>query len=80
MTRIDNGYGGTDERAMIAEFHRIHGVDTAEKLDRLLKSSYPGIRVSAFDKPATAREVFERRAKRDGYSDAVIADFRLISS
>lgn len=44
MITIPNGFGGTDEQAMIDQFYELHGQNVAEELDRLLKNSYPVIR------------------------------------
>lgn len=79
MKHIANGFGGTDEQAMIDQFVDRHGRSTLDALDRINKRSYPGIRVSVFDKPKTAREVFADQAAREGFTAEAIRDFAQIS-
>lgn len=67
---------GTDERATHQKFIEfIGGTERADRLLRIWKDSFPGIRTSAFEKPPSKEQVFRRKAKAEGFTDGEIEAF-----
>ncbi len=75
---IDNGFGGKDERAMQEKFEDLcGGVKRAERLNWIWNNSYPvGTQYDFMMKRGkTKRQVFEEKAKAEGFSDKQIQCF-----
>jgi hypothetical protein len=70
-----NPFGGIDEKGMIQRFYDIHGRDVAENLDRIRKGCYP-MREPLFPyRTISARQIFIRKATKQGFKEQVIMDF-----
>lgn len=69
MKTIKSPFGTMDdEQAMIDQFYELHGRDTAEALDRLMKQSFPLMKL-------TKVQVFRHKAVGHGFTDEQINDF-----
>lgn len=59
-----------DEQATTDAFEDYMGsVYRAQRIFGIYKQSYPGIRVSAFDKPKSKEEIFWHKAKDAGFTE-----------
>jgi len=80
---IDNGFGGKDEQAMQDHFEElVGGARKAERLLWLWNDSYPvGTKYDKDFKTGhyhSAEEVFEAKAKREGYTQEMINCFHAL--
>lgn len=67
---------GIDEKATHEAFVAfVGGTDRADRLQRIWNNSHPGIRVSAFAKPATRADVFRKKAMAEGFTAPEIDAF-----
>ncbi len=73
---VASPFGGTDEAATHEAFvDFVGGRARAEELSRLHQNSWPGISASPFVPAPTKTEVFTRKAREAGFSQAEIAAF-----
>ena len=76
MKQIKSPFGTMlDERAMTDQFLEIHGQDTAEALDRIMKNSYPTPWPPKHPNFKTKLEVFKIKALREGFTKRQVNDF-----
>jgi len=77
---IDNGFGGKDEKAMQEQFEELcGGVKRAERLMWIWNNSYQiGTKYDQVFKTGfhhTKRQVFDLKAKKEGFTDEQIQCF-----
>lgn len=81
MEVVKNCFGGKDERAMTDNFEELcGGVKKAQRLFQLWKNSYSaGTKFDMlYGNGQTKSQVFEKKAKQEGFTDEQIKYFYLL--